>query len=258
MRTLRLGDRGQDVALWETFLVGQGYYWTEVDGLFNEDTKQSTIDFQRGLNLTPDGTVGPKTYAAALQRGFPGIEDESQGEDSPNWPPCLIQPVSSMKRAELFGTFAFKPAGNPSNPEAILITDGWGAQNIAHVEIPQLKGVIGAPGSGIIPFHTKAAKQLQMLFAAWEEAGLLPLVLSFAGSWAPRYVRGSRQYLSNHAWGTAFDINVPQNPLGAVPALVGKSGSVRKLVALANAHGFYWGGHFERQDGMHFEVARLI
>jgi len=28
-------------------------------------------------------------------------------------------------------------------------------------------------------------------------------------------------------------------------------------VPIAHDHGFYWGGHFSRSDGMHFEVAKL-
>jgi hypothetical protein len=53
-----------------------------------------------------------------------------------------------------------------------------------------------------------------------------------------------------------FDINATFNPLGAQPALVGQHGSVRELVSIANEHGFFWGGHFDkRRDGMHFEVA---
>ena len=34
-------------------------------------------------------------------------------------------------------------------------------------------------------------------------------------------------------------------------------GSVRQLVPIANELGFYWGGHFNRRDGMHFEMARI-
>ncbi len=83
-------------------------------------------------------------------------------------------------------------------------------------------------------------------------------MINWAGSYVPRFIRGSRTTLSNHAFGTAFDINTRENALGAIPALVGKHGSVRKLVPLANQHGFYWGGHFKsRKDGMHFEIAEL-
>lgn len=74
----------------------------------------------------------------------------------------------------------------------------------------------------------------------------------------PRFVRGSRTTLSNHSWGTAFDINYAWNCLGALPALRGEKGSVRELVPIAHRHGFYWGGHFSRRDGMHFEVARVL
>jgi D-alanyl-D-alanine carboxypeptidase-like protein len=77
------------------------------------------------------------------------------------------------------------------------------------------------------------------------------------GSFAPRYVRGSRVTLSSHAWGAAFDVNYAWNRLGTVPALRGEKDSVRELVPIAHAYGFYWGGHFSRCDGMHFEVARL-
>ena len=55
----------------------------------------------------------------------------------------------------------------------------------------------------------------------------------------PRFVRGSTTSLSNHAFGSAFDINVPFNRLGARPALVGQKGSVRRLVKTAHRHGFY-------------------
>ena len=87
---------------------------------------------------------------------------------------------------------------------------------------------------------------------------MLDRVLTWDGSFAPRFVRGSRTVLSNHAFGTAFDINAALNPRGTRPLLVGKKGSVRELVTIANDHGFYWGGHFvAKPDGMHFEIAIL-
>ena len=260
MKTLRKGDQGISVVSWETFLTGQGFYRVVVDGKFDDDTYQATIGFQKANGLTADGVVGPKTYGVALGLGFPGVEDSSTEVVGPNWPPRPdLKPVNQARREELFGKFAYVPAPTEANPEAITITDGWAAANIVTVEVPQLVGVAGAPKGGRVSFHKAAAPQLQALFAAWEAAGLLPLVLSWAGTWVPRFIRGSRTTLSNHAWGTAFDINVPWNGLGATPALVGARGSVRKLVPLANEHGFYWGGHFGgRPDGMHFEVAALV
>jgi hypothetical protein len=74
------------------------------------------------------------------------------------------------------------------------------------------------------------------------------------------FVRGlaHRQVLSNHAFGTAFDINYAWNKLGAEPAVESMKGSVYPLIPLAHKHGFYWGGHFSRKDGMHFEIAKVI
>ena len=85
-------------------------------------------------------------------------------------------------------------------------------------------------------------------------------MLTWAGLWNPRFVRGSRRTLSNHAYASAFDINAPWNGLRRQPALVGKRGSVRELVAVANELGWWWGGHgfppdYGRKDGMHFELA---
>ena len=91
----------------------------------------------------------------------------------------------------------------------------------------------------------------------WEKAGLLDRIISFGGGFEPRFVRGSTTTLSNHSFGSAFDINVAWNERGHRPALVGEKGSVRELVPIAHKWGFWWGGHFSTPDGMHFEVAVL-
>ena len=82
------------------------------------------------------------------------------------------------------------------------------------------------------------------------------LILTYAGSFVPRFIRGSLSNLSQHAFGSAFDINARWNAFGATPAALGSKGTVRPLVAIANQLGFYWGGHFARRDGMHFEIAK--
>ena len=168
----------------------------------------------------------------------------------PNFNPL----VSTAQRQKIFGKFEYRSF---SGTEDIVIHGNWEKQNIVKIQIPQPKKV----GGGFVPrdlhvrFHKLAAAQLQALWKEWEDAGLLHLVKTWAGSFVPRFVRGSRSTLSNHAFGTAFDINAAWNGLGRVPAKAGTTGSVRELVAIAHKHGFYWGGHFSRPDGMHFEVA---
>ncbi len=260
MRVLRLGLTGDDVVGWQRFLTGQDFYTDEVSGSFDEATKSATIAFQAKNGLTPDGVVSNLTFACAMDKyNFELVKDpDDVSLQGPNWPPKpQFSPlVSTAQRQDTFGSFRFQAVPTPSNPEALTILDGWALNNIVQVEIPQLIGIPGAPSSGTILFHKKGADQIKALFRAWEENADIHLVLSWAGSFAPRFIRGSRSVLSNHAFGTAFDINAQWNPLGALPAKVGKPGSVRSLVPLANEFGFYWGGHYaNRPDGMHFELA---
>lgn len=59
-----------------------------------------------------------------------------------------------------------------------------------------------------------------------------------------RLLRGSPTMLSNHAGGTAFDINVSANYLWHLPAFPGENGSLFKLVPVGQYDSFGWGGHF--------------
>ena len=256
MKLLRIGSTGSDVRKWQTFLTGQGLLLTPINGIFDEATKEASKAFQRLEGLEPDGIVGNKTVGAAMILGFGLLQDTNDDKDSVNWPPKPNFPplVTNAERADLFGSFAFRHAPTPDNPERIEVTDNWARDNIVIANVPQL---IAIKGSAKVAFHKKAKNQLEKLWKDWETAELLHLVLTWEGSYNPRFVRGSRTNLSNHAFGSAFDINFEWNRLGAVPALVGRKGSVRELVELANKNGFYWGGHFTRLDGMHFEVAVL-
>ncbi len=139
----------------------------------------------------------------------------------------------------------------------LVTPDGWAERNIVTVVIPQLVKA-GVHGTGKATMHRLVVPQVLALWQAWEDAGLLPLVRSWEGMFVARYIRGSRSTLSNHAKGSAFDINYTGNELGVTPAAAGKLNSVRELVPLAVHFGFYWGGWFSRSDGMHFEVRKLF
>lgn len=247
MRVLKYGMKGDDVSSWELFLCGQGYYYLEVNGVFEEATKEATEGFQRDFGLDDDGEVGPKTLEVARRIGF---EDAPTKEDDyPPKPTNLRGLASNEEREAVFGKFSYTPA---SSDGWIIIDPKWVAANIVSITIPQLaEHRIGPPK---VQFHRLCVQPVLDLFAAWERAEMLYLLKSWAGSFAPRFQRGSRTRLSNHAWATAFDINAAWNPLHAKPAKLGATGCVRELVPIANSLGWFWGGHWDNpRDGMHFE-----
>lgn len=86
-----------------------------------------------------------------------------------------------------------------------------------------------------------------------------------AGIWdewgyAFRPVRGYTTQLSNHASGTAMDLNATRHPLGRADTF---SPAEERLI-LSRVNGFYagcirWGGEYHgRKDEMHFEIDRSL
>ena len=67
-----------------------------------------------------------------------------------------------------------------------------------------------------------------------------------------RQVRGSTDKLSNHASGTAIDLNATKHPLGKVGTF--EASKVPMIRALAKKYGLIWGGDWSRKDEMHFEI----
>jgi len=255
MKAIRIGDKSSAVKDWQNFLFGLGYTKVIADGNFGKLTETATIDFQQKNKLKADGVVGNQTYAIGMQQNFPLIKDPlDRAIDGINWPPRPdLKPLTYSQVQSLFGKIEFKVNENGSN---VTITNNWQASNLISVEIPQLANKPPYFRKKF-NFHKKVASQFQQLFIEWEKADLLDRILTFDGDFNPRLIKGSTN-LSNHSFGTGFDINAATNGLGAQPALVGTPGSVRELVAIANELGFYWGGHFKRKDGMHFEVAKII
>jgi hypothetical protein len=177
--------------------------------------------------------------------GLAGTVIENASEDNTN---------RVFLRKKLLESGDFKWVPDPKGgADAIRILGDWEKENILTVEVPQLKEVKDAK-SGRIKFHRLGVDQLKKAFAEIEEKKLLDLVLTWDGSFAPRTIRGSTTSLSNHAFGTAFDINQSWNRLGGSPAREGSPGSVIELVPIFEKYGFFWGGHFSRAEGCHFEL----
>ncbi len=218
--------------------------------------------FADAMNVSDDddwsAPSGCPSFAAVLRgaEGAAAPADTTSRDFPPR--PGFGPLISHADKQAVFGAFSFVHRPVKGNPENIDILGDWEARNIVDVAIP-LKSFLGKAGPLKMRFHRLGEQQLVALWLEWEKAGLLSRILSYDGAFVPRFQRGSTSKLSNHAFGTAFDINAATNGLGAEPALVGQKGSVRELVEAANRHGFYWGGHFRsRPDGMHFEVARIL
>lgn len=80
--------------------------------------------------------------------------------------------------------------------------------------------------------------------------------LGSAGMLCCRLVRGSKNSISNHSWGTAIDltINGQLDPMGDGKVQYGMT----LLAPIMNSHGFFWGAEFSREDSMHFEASEEL
>ena len=134
--------------------------------------------------------------------------------------------------------------------DGITFISGFQVADIVPVTIPQLAGIPGANG-GKLRFHQHAHAQLVMVFADIERLGLLQHIKTCGGTFNPRLRKPTDGTLSklpsNHAFGTAIDLNPDDGSLG---------GSVAPIAPVFEALGFKWGKSFG--DPMHFEVEEFI
>jgi hypothetical protein len=271
-----------EVQRWQYFLLKQGISQVgNIDADFGMKTETATKFFQVSAGISTTGKVDDRTLAAASDRGYTILPDdhytERSGADFPPMPSGLSSPSNSSRNRN-FGCFKFIQVPIAMRPDAESIVqrgscDGsqsdWVAANIVEFDVPQLKFARGF--NGRFRCHTKAADKFKALVAKWEADDLLHLVRAFEGAFVPRYKRNKSPGngaqperksidvpdLSNHSFGSAFDINFDDNPFPGEPARCGQRGSTRELVAAANALGIFWGGHFSDQDGNHFEISKL-
>lgn len=267
-KVIKKGDRNDFVGDWQTFLRGEGIYLGAIDDDFGNATEQATKKFQKKYGLKDDGIVGDSSYKKAISLGYHSSQIIVSTTNNDNVPPKPnFQPITgNATREKLFGKIEFIAKPTKTNPEGIIITNDFESKNIVRVDLPALSKATGGKYSAM-RWHKDCEYQLVKMFERLEKENLHTKILSYAGAFYPRFIRGSRTQLSNHSWGTAFDCNVPQNGLGKKPAMIGEIGCVREIVPIANEYGFYWGGHFGvdsngkvigRMDGMHFEIAKII
>ena len=120
--------------------------------------------------------------------------------------------------------------GNVGNP----LAPGWQRQNLVPV----------TAGGQSWQVYRPAAASFQGLL---DELVAMGYPLKSSGGFNYRNIRGSDR-LSQHAFGTAIDINAGSNPLGSTRT------DIPNAAALAAKYGLEWGGSWKgRKDPMHFE-----
>lgn len=66
MRTMRKGDKGEDVRALQILLKGRGYNCGTADGVFGSNTDSKVRAYQKAKGLEVDGVAGPATLGSLL------------------------------------------------------------------------------------------------------------------------------------------------------------------------------------------------
>ena len=120
----------------------------------------------------------------------------------------------------------------------------WVAEHIRTEEVPIL---------GTVTCNKFVLPQLREALEEIVIAGLGDKIYrdEYAGCYYPRFIAGTTT-LSNHSFGTAFDINTRGNQRGTVGEID------RGVVAIFKKWGFSWGGDWNYTDPMHFEMSSIV
>ncbi len=163
-------------------------------------TFEASVQFQSQNGLIANGLIDNSIYLKAMQFDFQLIDDHPSNvdENSSGYSPLPdSRPLTQSQLQSMFGRIEFTI--NPDH-SAITITNGWQAQNLVTIEIPQING-LPPYNTYKITVHKKVANQFRNLYDEWERGGLKSLILSYYVSFNPRLIRGSSTNLSYHAFG---------------------------------------------------------
>lgn len=202
--------------------------------------------FQITRGLKPDGVVGPKTWEALKAAMY-----------YPAMPPFGV--LSPGERIAHFGNPVGQGPAHALKPDGTFVPDlEWRSKNIVQIRQAELGPLpAGWEMKHGVSFHQKAVGPFLEMWRLWRAAGLFQHLKTWNGSTVYRMSRSGSGRLSSHAFGIAFDVNAAWNGFGRRAADVGEEGSVMELITIANACGWFWGGHFGSPDAMHLELADL-
>jgi hypothetical protein len=231
----------------QAFLAGKGYT-IETDGVFGNQTATVLRLWQKANKIEETGKIDTATKLTMRSENIVVTTSTPS-----TYPVCLIPSISAQQVKAKFGIFNYtKNANNTVNPDI-----RWVKENIVPMYLGAYFGqraIEGLDAEKKIRVNAKIANNLANAFQDMLDLGIIGDIISCAGAYYPRMIRGSSKVLSNHSWGTAIDFNAPENWLGVNPAPYGKKGCLFDVVMVMQSWGFYWGGWYSgRKDGMHFE-----
>ena len=163
------------------------------------------------------------------------------------------------------GPFTWRHAPSETDPDRIVILQGWATINITSFACEPLSRWTEGR-SRIVTLNHSVREPFLLLWDRWEKGGHLEALAealaergmkpTWGGGWVPRYKRGAAhdanpKNLSAHSSGHAFDICPAAYPLGQP---VKSNDVMHQLADVAIKVGWKWGGDFSgRPDGMHFQ-----
>lgn len=125
--------------------------------------------------------------------------------------------------------------------------NGWIANDRALIETRTVPG-------GSLLVRTGLAGDLLVYVTTQFHSRVEQLIWPGCWGYAERTIRGGTQ-LSNHASGTAIDLNAPRHPLGTVDTFTTSQVSAIRQILAECGGAIRWGGDYSgRKDEMHFEI----
>lgn len=131
--------------------------------------------------------------------------------------------------------------------------NGWRANDRSVISTRNVPGTKvrlavrkGAPGDLLLAVAARFHREVESIEGTADDWG-----------YAERNIRGSSTTLSNHASGTAIDVNATRHPMGTRATANFSAAQINRIKAICAATGgvVRWGGEWSRPDGMHFELS---
>lgn len=115
MRTIKLGNEGEDVALLQELLARNGYKVTKTK-VFGQETKDAVIEFQKKHGLDADGIVGYRSWEALLLGDYKAGErlTDKDFEIVARLLDCETAALKAVQEVETGGKGGFFAPGKPA------------------------------------------------------------------------------------------------------------------------------------------------